>query len=191
MIGSLKGKIIDTTLSRAMVEVGGIGYLVYSIPSYLERLHIGSEASFFTHMAVRENDISLYGFATSEELSMFESLLSVSGIGPKSALGVLGVAGLSVLEEAIMTGNTAALTKIAGIGKKTADKIVLELSGKVASSKGMSASMKDDLDVFEALKALGYRDYQIKETLSEIPKDIQGANDKIKFALKLLGQQNS
>jgi holliday junction DNA helicase RuvA len=190
MIGSLKGTVTNIRPTQAIVDVNGVGYIVYSTSSCLEKLRVGAEASFFTHMAVRETDISLYGFAIEEELSMFESLMTVSGIGPKSALGVLGVAGLATLEEAIITGNTASLTKIAGVGKKTADKIVLELSGKVASSQGMSTGMKDDLDVFEALKALGYREYQIKEIIAEIPKEIEGANEKIKYALKILGQKN-
>lgn len=190
MIGSIKGVVMGTKPTQAIVEVGGVGYLVNSTPAQIEKLRVGAEASFFTHMAVRENDISLYGFTTKEELSMFESLMTVSGIGPKSALTVLGVAGMTTLEEAILTGNTAALTKIAGVGKKTADKIVLELSGKIASTQGMSRGMKDDLDVFEALKSLGYREYQIKEAISEIPKEVDGANDKIKHALKILGKQS-
>lgn len=189
MIGQIKGKIADISLSRATLEVGGIGYIVNAIPTHLEKIHIGSEAKFYTHMAVRENDISLYGFETDEELKMFEALLNVSGIGPKSALAILGVAGLGTLEDAIVSGNTAILTKIAGVGKKTADKIVLELSGKIASSKELSGSMKDDLDVFEALKALGYRDHQITEVLKEMPKEAEGANEKIKQALKLLGKK--
>ncbi|MEK7117314.1 MAG: Holliday junction branch migration protein RuvA [Patescibacteria group bacterium] len=189
MIGQIRGKIIHLSLTRATVEVGGLGYVVNSTPSFLEKMHIGNEAKFWTHMAVRENDISLYGFGSEEELKMFESLLSVSGIGPKSALGILGVAGLETLTNAIVTGNTSMLTKIGGVGKKTADKIVLELSGKVASSKNMSEAMKDDLDVFEALKTLGYRENEIKETLKEMPKEITGANDKIKQALKMLGKK--
>jgi holliday junction DNA helicase RuvA len=189
MIGSLKGTVTSIRPTQAIVEVGGVGYLVNMIPAQAEKLRIGSDTSLFIHTAVRENDISLYGFTTEEELSMFESLMTVSGIGPKSALGILGVAGLATLEEAILTGNTAALTKIAGVGKKTADKIVLELSGKIASTQGMSSGMKDDLDVFEALKALGYREYQIKEVIAEIPKEVEGANEKIKQALKILGKQ--
>jgi Holliday junction DNA helicase RuvA len=189
MIGRIKGKIIDISLTRAIVEVGGIGYIVNSPPSHIEKLKLGGEADFWTHMAVRENDISLYGFGSKEDLKMFESLLNVSGIGPKSALTILGVAGLDTLTNAIVSGNTSILTKIAGVGRKTADKIVLELSGKVATSKNMSAAMKDDLDVFEALKALGYREHQIQEAIKEIPKDVEGANEKIKQALKLLGKQ--
>jgi holliday junction DNA helicase RuvA len=191
MIGSLRGVIIDRRTNQAILEVQGVGYVVNVLGILADKIKIGDELFLYTHTAVRENDISLYGFSTGEELSMFESLMTVSGIGPKSALGILGVAGLAALEEAILTGNTAALTKIAGVGKKTADKIVLELSGKVASTQGLSKGMKDDLDVFEALKALGYRDYQVKEAISEIPKEVEGANEKIKHALKILGQKNS
>ena len=188
MIGQIKGKIIDISLTRATVYVGGLGDAVNSTPSNLENVHIGNEVRFWTHMAVRENNISLYGFGSPEELQMFESLLGVSGIGPKSALGILGVAGLEALTNAIVSGNTSILTKISGVGKKTADKIVLELSGKVATSKNMSEAMKDDLDVFEALKALGYREHEIQEALKEMPKETVGANNKIKQALKMLGK---
>lgn len=186
MIGTIKGRIKNISLSRVIVEVGGLGFIVNSLPSYLGNLQEGGEANFWTHTAVRENDISLYGFGSEEELKMFESLISVGGIGPKSALAILSVAGLKNLEEAIISGNTAVLTKISGIGKKTADKIVLELSGKVALRE-MSAGAKDDLDVFEALKALGYREFQIKEVLQEMPGEISGANAKIKHALKMMG----
>ena len=190
MIGRITGKVANISLSKALIDVGGVGFIVNSTPAYLEKLRIGTNGQFRTHTAVRETDISLYGFETEEELRMFENLISVSGIGPKSALAILSVAGLKSLEDAIVSGNTSILTKIAGIGKKTVDKIVLELSGKVSSSHGMSDAMKDDLDVFEALKALGYREHQIQETLKEMPNDISGANDKIKQALKILGKSH-
>lgn len=190
MIGKITGKIAGISLSRVILEAGGIGYVVHTTPTQLENKHLGQEASFWTHMAVRENDISLYGFGEEEELLMFEKLLGVSGIGPKSALAILGVAGLETLENAIISGDTTILTKVAGVGKKTADKIVLELTGKVTSSREMPGSMKDDLDVFEALQALGYRENQIKEILKELPKGPLGANEKIKQALKLLGKNN-
>ena len=189
MIGSISGKISNISLSRALVEVGGVGFIVNSTTSYLERLKMGGEARFWTHTAVRETDISLYGFETEEELTMFEKLLGVSGIGPKSALAILSVAGIKSLENAVISSNTSILTNIAGIGKKTADKIVLELSGKIVSSGTMSEAMKDDLDVFEALKALGYREHQIQDALKEMPKSVEGANDKIKHALKVLGKK--
>lgn len=187
MIGSLKGTIANISPFHVLLEVGGVGFLVHSTNGYLAKLRTGQEARFWTHTAVRENDISLYGFEKEEELNMFESLLSVSGIGPKSALAIISVAGLSTLEDAITSGDTSVLTKIGGVGKKTADKIILELSGKI-SSKEISKAMKDDLDVFEALQALGYRENQIKEMLRELPKNLSGANEKIKEALRLLGK---
>lgn len=188
MIGQIKGKIIDISPTRTTVDIGGLGLIIHSTSSQLEKLKIGGEVRLWTHMAVRENDISLYGFGSEEELKMFQSLISVSGIGPKSALVILGVAGLKALEDAIVSGNIGILTKIAGIGRKTADKIVLELSGKVGVSSGTSESMKDNLDVFEALKALGYRDHNIQEVLKEMPESLSGANEKIRHALKMLGK---
>lgn len=186
MIGLISGKVDHISLSRVVVNVSGVGYVIYTTLSNLERIKLGSEITFFTHTAVRENDISLYGFETEDELVMFEKLLGVSGIGPKSGLAIISVAGVRALEEAVISGNTAVLTKIAGIGRKTADKIVLELSGKVVSHD-ISESMKDDLDVLEALKSLGYREHEIKEVLKKVPAETSGANDKIKYALKTLG----
>ena len=189
MIGYIKGKIVQIGLSRAVVETAGVGYIVHSTAATLEKKRSGEGVELWIHTAVRETDISLYGFEEEEDLIMFEKLLGVSGIGPKSALAILGVAGIRALEEAVISGNNSVLTKIAGIGKKTADKIVLELSGKVASSGKMSESLKDDLDVFEALKALGYRENQIQEALKEMPEKAEGANEKIKQALKILSKK--
>ena len=188
MIGYLKGTVIDLSPLRTIIDVKGVGYIIHATVNTLGKIKVGSEVAFWTHTAVREDNISLYGFDNQEELGMFESLLSVSGIGPKSALAVLGVAGLKNLEDAIISGNTAVLTKISGIGKKTADKIVLELSGKIGSSE-MSETLKDDLDVLEALKALGYREHEVKDILKGMPEGLVGANEKIKQALKMLGKK--
>ncbi len=187
MIGFIKGKVRDTSLSRVVVETGGVGYVLHGTPTNLGKIRTGEEVEFWVHTAVRENDISLYGFVSGDELRMFEMLLTVSGIGPKSALAVLGVAGLSNLEEAISTGDAGSLTKIAGVGKKTADKIVLELGGKLVSPTH-SKTAEEDSDVFDALKSLGYRDRDISQTMKEMPKDLVGANDKIKWALKMMGK---
>jgi len=187
MLGYIKGKVLDIRASKVVVEASGLGYLVHGTPSYLSRLRPDKEVAFWLHTAVRENDISLYGFESQDELRMFEMLLGVSGIGPKSALAVLGVAGLAALEEAISSGETASLTKIAGIGKKTADKIVLELGGKL-NKRTDSKTAREDSDVFDALKSLGYRDRDVSEIMKDMPKDIAGANEKIKWALKSLGK---
>jgi len=187
MIGFIKGKVLQISSSRMVVEAGNVGYLLHCIPTYLTRLRTDTEVALWVHTAVRENDISLYGFETESELEMFEMLLGVSGIGPKSALTVLGVAGLSALEEAITSGETTSLTKVSGVGKKTADKIVLELGGKLVGKSG-SKLAQEDSDIFDALKSLGYRDRDIGEAMKEMPKDLDGAQSKIKWALKSLGK---
>ena len=186
MIGFIKGKVVNISPSKTIISAGGVGYLIHGTPEHLGKLRLGQEAELWVHTAVRENDISLYGFGAEDELRMFEMLLTVSGIGPKSALAILGVAGLGALEEAITSGETGSLTKIAGVGKKTADKIVLELGGKLVGKKSKAA--EEDSDVFDALKSLGYRDRDIREAMKDLPKEIAGANDKIKWVLQNLGK---
>jgi holliday junction DNA helicase RuvA len=188
MFGHITGKIFDLKGTKAVVKTGGIGFVVHSTLSYLSKLKTGSEASFWTYTAVRENSIELYGFETEDELRVFELLITVSGVGPKSGLAILSVAGVKSIEEAVATGDTSSLTKISGIGKKTAEKIVLELNGKLVTSRKGEAKTGEDIDVFEALKSLGYRERDIQETIKSLPKDLTGANEKIKYALKNLGK---
>jgi Holliday junction DNA helicase RuvA len=119
---------------------------------------------------------------------MFEKLLSVSGIGPKSSLAILGVANLDTLEEAIVRNDINILTKVAGIGRKTAEKILLELKDKVVS-RNNNSGVQENIDVLEALRSLGYHDNQIKEVIKNLPKEMSGTNDKIKEALKMLSKK--
>lgn len=184
MFGHITGKIIDIKPTRVIVDVSGIGFVIHSTLGFIEKLKTGGEASFWTHTAVRENSIDLYGFETEEELRVFELLLSVSGIGPKSALAIIGVAGIKAIEEAVGTGDTSVLTKISGIGRKTAEKIVVELNGKLVVTRKGEKRTSEDVDVFEALKSLGYRDRDIQDIIKNIPEDVVGTNEKIKFALK-------
>jgi Holliday junction DNA helicase RuvA len=188
MFGHITGKIIDLKPTRAVVDAHGVGFVINSTISCLERTRLGQEASFWVHTAVRENSIDLYGFSEEEELGIFELLITVSGIGPKSALGIIGVAGMKAIEEAVSTGDTSSLTKISGVGKKTAEKIVLELSGKLKSSSKRGRGSSEDIDVFEALKSLGYRERDIQETIKNLPEGLVGTNEKIKFILKNLGK---
>lgn len=188
MFGHITGKIFDLRGTRAIVKAGGIGFIAHSTPSYLAKLKTGQEASFWTHTAVRENDISLYGFETEEELRVFELLITVSGVGPKSGLAILSVAGVKSIEEAVATSDTSSLTKISGIGRKTAEKIVLELNGKLITTRKGDTRAGEDIDVFDALKSLGYRDREIQEIIKKLPKELDGTNAKIKYALKNLGK---
>jgi holliday junction DNA helicase RuvA len=188
MFGHITGKIFDLKATRAIVDAHGIGFIAHSTPSYLAKLKIGQEASFWTHTAVRETSMDLYGFETEEELRIFELLITVSGVGPKSGLAILSVAGVKSIEEAVGSGDTSSLTKISGIGRKTAEKIVLELNGKLVMTRKGEGGTNEDIDVFEALKSLGYRERDIQEIIKSLPKDLVGANEKIKHALKNLGK---
>jgi holliday junction DNA helicase RuvA len=188
MFGHITGKIFDLKGTKTIVDAHGIGFSIHSTPSYLSKLRTGQEAGFWTHTAVRENSIELYGFETEEELRVFELLITVSGVGPKSGLAIISVAGVKSIEEAVATNDTSSLTKISGIGRKTAEKIVLELNGKLMTSGKRDTKTNEDIDVFEALKSLGYRERDIQETIKNLPKDLAGASEKIKYALKNLGK---
>jgi Holliday junction DNA helicase RuvA len=190
MIGHLTGKIIHSDLKFVILDVGGVGYKVNTNTAVLQK-NIAEVAEFWTYLAVRENALDLYGFQTKEELDFFELLLTVSGIGPKSASSILSLASLSNLRRAISTGDTGHLTKVSGIGKKAAEKIVVELKDKMDGlGDGGDAdidgnSLSGDIDALEALKSLGYSERESREALKKVT-DVFGAGEKIKKALKLL-----
>jgi Holliday junction DNA helicase RuvA len=133
--------------------------------------------------------MDLYGFRNTNELSFFELLLDVSGIGPRSALGILAIASIETLRRAIATGDTTYLNKVSGIGKKTAEKIVLELRDKFEDYKDDSMSdgaIKEEGDLLEALKSLGYSQNEARDALKQIPSSVEGTNARIKEALRIL-----
>jgi holliday junction DNA helicase RuvA len=129
--------------------------------------------------------LDLYGFLEMEELGFFEMLIGVSGIGPRSALAILGIASIETLRKAISTGDTAYLTKISGIGRKTAEKIVIELRDKMGADIS-TTSLQGELDALEALKSLGYSQNEARDALKKVPAEAN-INIKIKEALKILG----
>ncbi len=186
MIGSIKGKIILKTDKYLIVEAGGVGYKLNISPDALSKVNTKNEAVFFfVHTHVREDVLDLYGFLERQELEFFEMLINVSGIGPKGALSILGIASIDTLRKAIGTGDTAYLTKISGIGRKTAEKIVIELRDKMGEEK-MGTSLQGELDALEALKSLGYAQNEIREALKKVSPD-GNTNQKIREALKILG----
>jgi Holliday junction DNA helicase RuvA len=197
MIGSIKGKIILKTEKFLIVETGGVGYKISVSPDTLSklapRLRSGQNetdsVSFWIHTHVREDILDLYGFLERPELEFFEMLINVSGIGPKGALSILGIASLETLRKAIGTGDTSYLTKISGIGKKTAEKIVIELRDKMGTELSGS-SLQGELDALEALKSLGYSQNEAREALKKVSSE-DTTNEKIREALKVLGKNNS
>jgi len=192
MISMIKGKVIENGNRYVVVDVHGIGYKIFVTDDALHALKINTDKTFWTHLAVRENSQDLYGFTTRKERDFFELLITVSGVGPKSALNILSLISSDTLGNAIRTGSTAHLVKVSGIGRKTAEKIVLELKDKMMgiendSDTETSAGMSSDMDVIEALKALGYDASDAREALKKIGKDIMDTGAKVKAALKTLG----
>ncbi len=185
MIEQLKGTIIHSGQSHVVLSVGGVGYKVFVTPGTLSKLNVNDEVELWTHMAVRENSLDLYGFTQRSDMKFFELLLSISGIGPKSALGVLSVADTDILINAISTGDTSYLTKVSGIGKKSAERIVIELKDKVVTT-GNATNMQEDLDAMDALVSMGYTASAVREVLKTLPGTIVSVNAKVKEALKLL-----
>lgn len=189
MIGSIRGKIILRSEKSIVVEVNGVGYKVnVSTETLVQTQKMGEEIFLLIHTHVREDSLDLYGFLNEQELEFFEMLIGVSGIGPKGALTILGVTSIETLRKAISTNDISYLTKISGIGKKTAEKIVIELRDKVNNrgDEKEEGSLRDELDALEALKALGYSQNEAREALKKVTPDLN-TNAKIKEALKILG----
>ena len=186
MIGSIKGKIILKTEKFLIVEASGVGYKISVSSDTLSKTPKKSEEILlWIHTHVREDAFDLYGFLERKELEFFEMLINVSGIGPKGALAILGITSIKTLRKAIGTGDTSYLTKISGIGKKTAEKIIIELRDKVGEEK-TGSSLQGELDALEALKSLGYSQTEAREALKKVSSDL-ATNAKIREALKILG----
>lgn len=189
MIAHLEGNIIHKAEKFVVVDVSGVGYKVFVSSDALESVTLGSNTSLWIHTAVRENSIDLYGFQNIAEMSFFELLLDVSGIGPKSALGILSVASIDTLKKAIATGDMSYLNKVSGIGRKTAEKIIVELRDKLKAhiSEDGNSDLRGESDIVEALKSLGYSQNDARDALKQIPDEVKGTNARIKEALKILG----
>lgn len=188
MIGYLSGLIIDKDEKTLTVLTGGIGYRVSVTIDLLTEAKVDQKIQLFIHTAVREDDISLFGFLKKEELKFYQQLLNVSGIGPKMAMDILATP-ISMTKNAILSEDIALLTKIKGLGKKTAERLCLELKNKVepvmntSASSGKSSGLVHE-DAVLALESLGYERYQILKFVSELPSDVSETEDIVKFFLK-------
>jgi len=188
MIGHLEGVVRAVRGTYCVISVGGVGYKVGATKDTLASLTEGGSAALWTYHAVREDAQDLYGFPLESELRFFELLLTVSGIGPKSALGILDAVSIETLRSAIVHGKSEYLTKISGIGKKTGEKIILELREKVgAGIEGVKEMIKGDEEALEAMRALGYTVQEAREALRQVPAHIESSKDRLREAIKLLG----
>ena len=191
MISYIEGKIIFKGERFIVINNGSIGYRVFVGSDVLRKAKKEEIIKLWTHLYVREDAMELYGFLEYAELDFFEILIQISGIGPKSALGVLSVAPLDVLKRAIASGETSYLTQVSGIGKKIAEKIILELKdkmGKVGFGAEENVFLKEEEDVLRALRALGYSYSEAREAIKQLSPNIIGTQERIKEALKILSK---
>ncbi|MFH1611795.1 MAG: Holliday junction branch migration protein RuvA [bacterium] len=189
MIFILKGKIELKNNKFVVLDIGGVGYRVYCPPVVLDKIGTyGSEAKLFTHQYIRENIMDLYGFLSCEELDFFELLISISGIGPKAALSILSLASVDKLKQAVASGQKSLLTKVSGIGQKTAERVILELKNKVTASVSDIQQLSADSEAIDALESLGYTRRQAQDALKEVPDNIEDIENRVKEALKFLGK---
>ncbi len=192
MIASLHGTIESLGIEWAIVNVGGVGFQVYMPTSTLSTMGAaGAEVKLFTHLHLREDNAALYGFATPEELGLFQTLISVSGLGPKLALAMLSTMTVERLAMAIATGSTDLLTMIPGIGKKMADRLILELKEKIGAgwiAAPAAELARENTDVLAALISLGYSVSEANRAVATLTTSSDlSLEEKIKLALGYFG----
>ena len=194
MISYLEGKVKYINQKNICVlTVSGVGYEVQIDKNQIDSLTLNQDIQLHIYTHVKEDALDLYGFLERSEKIMFEQLTSISGIGPKSALQILALSGSQILYENVIKNNVAYLTQISGIGKKIAEKIVLELKDKLPkiafefgdiSSENNNMNISENMDVFEALKSMGYTPKEAKDAIAGITDNTMTLEQKIKFALK-------
>ena len=193
MISYLKGTVLTKKPKYLILLVNNIGYQIFCNERTLNNLKEETEVSLYIHHHVTENSQDLYGFIALPELELFKNLVSISGVGPKSAINVLAVASVEDIIQAILSEDPNLLKTVSGIGTKTAERIVIELKSKIGAlakdslGKDITAAPKD-MEVIEALLGLGYSRKEVMYLVKLIPNDVIDISEKIKSALKLLGK---
>lgn len=189
MIASLKGIVESIDFSYVIIDVNGVGYKVLLPNNLLSKLIIGNKVKFFIYSHIREDIFDLYGFLEQEELKLFEYLISVSGVGPKTALGIFTVGNKEMIVKAISTADLDFFTGVPRLGKKNAQKIIIELKGKLGSVADLDLSDHYESDqVIVALKNFGFTPYEAREAIKAIKGKAETTEDKIRMALKYLGK---
>ena len=187
MIATLHGEIQHKEDNALVVDVGGVGLRVFAAKSLVETLNVGEKTFLFTHLIVRETELSLYGFETAEERQLFLTLLGVDGVGPRVALSVLATLSLDAVQRAVFSEEPELLSRVPGVGKKTAQKIVMYLQDRLkpTDTLGRVATMSDaDSEVLAALTSLGYSVVEAQTAIQAIPKDAPGAvEERLRLAL--------
>lgn len=191
MIGRLSGTLLEKTPPQVLVDCHGVGYEVdVPMSTFYNLPHTGEKVTLFTHLVVREDAHLLFGFGTLAERALFRQLIKITGIGARMALSILSGMSVADLSQAVTLQETARLVKVPGIGKKTAERLLLELKGKLGADIGVTAGAARDeaqADVLNALAALGYSDKEALLAIKNMPAG-SSVSDGIKFALKALSK---
>jgi Holliday junction DNA helicase RuvA len=191
MIRLLKGIIELQDGPHLLIDVNGVGYHVYATHDLLSRSAVGDAVKVFIYTHVREDLLDLYGFVALEDLKLFESFLTVSGIGPKTAIGIFTVGSREKIINAIATSDVSFFSSVPRLGKKNAQKLIIELKSKLGSFVTLdlsSPTAKTDTEVIEALKSFGFSPREASEALSLLDPEITDVSEKIRLALKQLGR---
>ncbi len=191
MIASLQGKLESLGTNWAIINVNGVGFQVYLPTSTLSTLgSLGREVRLHTNLVLREDSVTLYGFASAEELSLFQTLLSVSGVGPKLALAMLSAMSVEQATMAIATGSVELLRTVPGIGKKTAERLILELKDKIGAGfiTTLTPMAQENADVLTVLTSLGYSVSEASRAVASLPSaSALSLEEKVKRALQFFG----
>lgn len=191
MIAQLEGKIAGLKGNSVILSVGGVGYQIFVSAYTLGKVAGMDQVLFHIHTHVREDQLALYGFLHEDELSMFELLISISGIGPKVALSILSIADVKTIRTAIVNKDPGILTRVSGVGKKTAERVIVELQNKVESVDiDDQAGALAGQDAIEALVSLGYSVTEAREALKSVPADVADVGKRIRQALRNLGKKH-
>jgi holliday junction DNA helicase RuvA len=187
VIGSLRGPVSHVGLDHVIIDIGGVGYRVVVSPALLGKLRIGSEANLLIHHLVREDQVALFGFAKPEELAFFELLMTVNGVGPRLALAITSAHPVTRLQMAIVSDDLDVLTSVSGVGRKTAERIVLELREKIhAAGIAVGPGAAADSDVVAALESLGYTASEARRAAGTVAAAGGGLDERIRAALQEL-----
>ena len=189
MIGTLRGAVTHLGPDYVVVEIGGVGYRLVVAPKLMARLRPEREAHFFIHHLVRDDQQALFGFSSAEELAFFELLMTVSGVGPRLALAIVGAHAVTRLQLAIVTGDLDLLTSVTGVGRKTAQRIALELKEKIhAAGVAVGPGDTSDSDVVAALESLGYTQTEARRAAGSVAGTDGELDTRIKAALQELAR---
>lgn len=191
MIGSIRGKVVLKEENNLIVETSGVGYKVLVSEKVWSKTHLDDNLFLFIYSHIREDAFELFGFLEIDDLKLFENLISVNGVGPKTAMSVFSFSTRNDIVNAVLKGNVEFFTRVPRLGKKNAQKIIIELKSKFKDTNSLDLSAEDyeaNAEVYQALRTFGFSNKEIDGAIKNIDPNLTSTNEKIKFVLKYLGK---